>query len=899
MNNLSSSARQSIEPLEARIAPVADLVLHFISIDFPDTAVPGDSGSMTFTIENIGDDPATNKTCINIWLVPDPGAGKQPGDSVYNNGSFGRNTQVSEKIVDGAKDVALNLAPGKSTGPITKKFTLPDMILGQDTVPPTDIYFSADSYHPFNMTPGPHYIVAEVDGGNENEPFFQYHQNDYAAPPQPFDYEYQFGSFGSRSGVDLHTSSGAFDKTTLTFNGPSADFFSSGSGMGRINVVNSTTGGGAHPTFDNLAFTGTSASSSAGVGVFKGKTGGDHIALHDISADAALGKLLMPGVDIDGNMTFNGALGTLQLGKIGGSGKTLTIGGSAGSDPATKVTLGRVNDLDLTAPAGLAMLQVTDWQKGGASDSITTPFKGFALGGANIGGQLSGNTFHSTGATNKIGDIYAVSANQWSMNAEGDAGNVGTVQDITGATALGITAKSFANFKVGGTLGNHITATGDNGEMVGIKSVTAKSIDGIKISAATAGILSIETGAWNNGGQLTAEWVKSIKAKSGDFTPVLSITGPSFSGTTPNVPKGIGGGIGTATIFGALKSTWNVKWNINNLTAGSADASWKLAGADQSAGNLATIVNDLEIKGAVPASMTAAGFGKVSFGGDFTGSLMAVGDVNAALNGKIESFKAAKVIGGVFSATGEVTKFTAQQWTGGSIMAYDFNDVTFTGGKDVQGDFASAMLKVTGPTAAQGIHNLTVKGNLDAVTLDVSNGIVTGISADRWIGGSLNALSLLSLKVNGDKARKEEGNLSGVNINLSDGAAKLMKVDVANYIDNTKIETFGKIGTITALGFTKSSIKTGFGKSLDKLTVEGKTAGQIFFAGTDVNAGTIGAILLRNVGESNGGTPFGVTADLIAKYLRTKDGAVQKSLSDKSDPDSTLDTAGDYRLVIV
>jgi hypothetical protein len=366
------------------------------------------------------------------------------------------------------------------------------------------------------------------------------------------------------------------------------------------------------------------------------------------------------------------------------------------------------------------------------------------------------------------------------------------------------------------------------------------------------------------------------------------------------VPKGIGGGIGTATIFGALTNapgkSWNVKCNIGSITAGSADSSWKLVGADASAGNLATNVFDLEIKGAVAASMTASSFGKVTFGGDFTGSIMAGG-----IAGGIESFKAANVVGGVFSATGGVAKFSAQQWTGGSIAAGDFSDVTFTGGKNLPGNFASATLKVTGPGSSDGIHNLTVKGNLDAVSIDVSNGIVNTISADRWIGGGLNAISLLNLKVNGDKARKEAGDMSGVNINLSDPAAKLLKVDVAGLIDNSKIVTFGNIGTITALGFNNSFITAGSSKTLDKLTVEGKTAGQNFFAGTNVNAGDIGTIVLRNVASSNGGAPYGVTAKRIAKYVRFQDGGLGQSYVgiDSSNAPADPDTVGDYKLNIV
>src|SRR4051812_22469373 len=183
MRRPTSGAVGLIEMLEPRIAPagVSELVLHFVSMKFPDVAVPGDSGSMTFTIENIGDAPATNNTCINFWLVPDL-LGTTPIDSVFNNGLYGYNEGNAEKIVDGLKDVPLNLAPGKTTAPITKKFTLPDMILGEDTVVPSALLFGyGGGYHPFNMTPGNHFIVAEVDGASENElPFVSNHKNNYA-----------------------------------------------------------------------------------------------------------------------------------------------------------------------------------------------------------------------------------------------------------------------------------------------------------------------------------------------------------------------------------------------------------------------------------------------------------------------------------------------------------------------------------------------------------------------------------------------------------------------------------------------------------------------------------------------------------------------------------------------
>src|SRR4051794_21299126 len=52
---LIKTAVSSLEPLEARIAPA--YVLHTVvtAVHLPDVVVPGDSGSVTFTVTNAGD----------------------------------------------------------------------------------------------------------------------------------------------------------------------------------------------------------------------------------------------------------------------------------------------------------------------------------------------------------------------------------------------------------------------------------------------------------------------------------------------------------------------------------------------------------------------------------------------------------------------------------------------------------------------------------------------------------------------------------------------------------------------------------------------------------------------------------------------------------------------------
>jgi len=79
----------------------------------PDFAVPGDTGSITVQIENVGDTPTNHDavTCINIWMSDDNG----PGLAALNGGQDSSHV----KIVDGLKDVNVaNLAAhgGKENG---------------------------------------------------------------------------------------------------------------------------------------------------------------------------------------------------------------------------------------------------------------------------------------------------------------------------------------------------------------------------------------------------------------------------------------------------------------------------------------------------------------------------------------------------------------------------------------------------------------------------------------------------------------------------------------------------------------------------------------------------------------------------------------------------------------
>jgi len=191
---------------------------------------------------------------------------------------------------------------------------------------------------------------------------FPSHQNDYAAPPQPFDYEYHLApSARERRGL-AHLERNLRHRD-IDVRRTSADFFMAGTGMGKINVVNAT-GGARTPDFRQSRLHRHAAGSSAGVATFQGQDRGRPLALHDITADAAMGSSAHAERGHRRDVTFNGGSASCNS-PDRRQRQDAHDRGSAGSDPATKVTLGRVNDLDLTRRPGLAMLQVTDWQKGG------------------------------------------------------------------------------------------------------------------------------------------------------------------------------------------------------------------------------------------------------------------------------------------------------------------------------------------------------------------------------------------------------------------------------------------------------------------------------------------------------------------------------------------------------
>ena len=660
MNISAHPLHSFIEPLEARIAPAfADLVLQFVSIKFPDVAVPGDEGSMTIKITNIGDAPATHPTCINFWLVPDPGAGVAPGDSVYLANGF--NTSKSEKIVDGLKDVALNLAHGE-TKEITKKFTLPDMVLGGFLVAPTDFHSGGGGVEPFNMTPGPHFIVAEVDGASENDPpiWFLYHQNNFAASPSAFDYQYKLGNVSPANGVVGQPRTGV-SLNAVDADGTHVVFDLKGPGSGAFTLPNSF----SDPAITDLALKGTSAASIVSFTVPKSKTGDGRITLNNLSADAALKGIKFPQANVTGNVAIAGALEDLVLGDIGGVGKSVTLGAGI-TDKPVDITFGHVSDLDLTVAGKIGKLDVADWTNPNADpDLITAPsihqltsdgdfaasFTGGNVDSATIAGALRGGTWN-TATIEKLtaGEI----ASNWKLE------NSTAVKALTvkGPVAGQLNSLFFNQLEFEDFSGT-INAYGNFGRIMSLK---AAKVSNPTITA--TGLVKLITVEQWTGGSITAQDYGGIvvtgkgKDVKGDLKDVFILQASLSAAGIGIIVKGI---MANVTINGTgmdIREISADEWSGGTVLAGSL-RTLKLIGnkADGVNGDL----NGVNISLTKPAS----GAGTVQVAGFINNST-----INAA--GSIGTVQALGMTDSTISASG--AEGIAKLWikgkeTGGVFFA--------------------------------------------------------------------------------------------------------------------------------------------------------------------------------------------------------------------------------------
>lgn len=529
-----------LEPLEQRIAP-AGVAVSGVSLKFADTTVvPGEAGSVTFTIENTDAAAAySGKATIRILLST---------DTVFGN----------DFILETLQNVPIKLA---ADGKLKKtvKFSVCPLELKGVSVP-TD----GTDYH----------ILVQVLPSGASAGL--------GASPNTLEYVYQFGDVGNRKGVTLKglDESGEFYTIGLK-----------GGGTGSVTV-------GANPM---ISFTGMTAKSIASSSLLSTPL---HDSINRISADAAMKSILFPGASVTGDISLNGGIETLLLGNTGGTGADLVIGGSkpvksitlgqvkdlninaaAGITTLQAIDWEAVGADTITAPF-LTNLKALGAPKafieGDFAASLNLSGSGapkdVTLSKAEIAGSLTGGTWDINGVNSKTLKIVAEAAGGWKLDAEGSVKDVllkgsktvpGLLVGDKSDDGFTLRAKTFGSVVATGAIDAKIVATGaDAKTKIAIGDLVTPSFNGAVVEAATGGIKRLTAGEWINGGKLKANWLETLDCdgknagKSSDFTAAVEVAG--------EVSGSLAFGVKTVSVDGALRgSTWEVPNGIQGLVANS------------------------------------------------------------------------------------------------------------------------------------------------------------------------------------------------------------------------------------------------------------------------------------------------------------------------------------------
>ena len=828
-----------IEPLEARIAPAfVNLGVTIDSMKLPNVAVPGDTGSITYTVTNHGDDHFSSRTlCVNLWLTKDTSPVPLNQDIVY--------LATHQKFLDGEPNIVMKLAPSGSHGDSvtrTVKFNLPDLMLGA-AINPNFVFGSSTAY---NLGPGTGYhIVVEVDGAFLVDPFF--HDNNSAASPA-FEWAYKFGAVGTRKDVILHGTE---------IDGTTADFDLSGPGTGTVQLVNNL-GVGGH--FVNLSFAGTGATSFASAGIFKSRTSDDHITLNSIASISPLGQLKMAHAFVlNGDVDLAPGIQLLQLGDLTGLGNEVSIGSAA--KPAT-VILGQVKNFGLTATGGIASLTALDWTETGvavAKNTITAPFitkfsatgkktasiagdvmvnlalsgvdaRGQALGVARIHGALRDCEWTVTG-TGKIDDIITDEIANWKLDAEtSSVASLYSAHDLINTPLASLKAHDFGIITVAGRLTTALSiggvdATGSSLDKLSASSVVATTL----IAAGTIGTLDL--GEWLGGGTIIAQRVgilvtDGLFGTTGDFTAQFDLVGSGSSSLAT---------LGRVKIAGALSDptsratgSWHIDGKIGSLIAGSIASSFSIDNPDAApAQTIRPSLGSLKVAGNLDGRIKLDHIDTASVGGTFTGSLKANANAGDFVK-TITSLKFGVVSGGVLQTDALIKVITAVNWDGGNlnISAGGIGSFKLTGGtaQHLPGFFKNSGITITG--------NFPESLNLLSVDAEMSNVILT----------------------------------------LPHGAKQILVESLSGSTINAAGATIAKIVVSGVRGSTTPA-----------------------FTATNISAGTITALSLANVDPV--ASAYGITADKVGGYVRYDNGRLLRNLRSLDAP-GTPDIVGNYKLTI-
>ncbi len=425
----------------------SDLSAEITKNTLPSVFVPGDKGSITLKVTNVGTVASQGTLAALVYLST---------DTTLDGGD----------IVLAATNVAfkprtVNVKVGKSTT-ISGKVVIPD-----------------------NIPLASYYLIAQVVEPDANAPI----ANNAPASANPFESRVSFGQVGDRKNVKLTFVDGNSTKSTFSLSGP---------GMGDV-----TFNGDGHPS---IVLSGTTLSSKLTVGA----TGGTKVGfVDDITVNGPLGTVNAAKVQLVGNVTIAGDAKSIVLAGTfdDGAQHVLTVGGAT----PVELKLGNVTNTSITSTAPLKTLAANLWVDNDVTaDVITSPWIGsaaikgnfagnLALSGAGAPAGLSLKSFAATGEltgtswqiTGDVGTIRTKSfvASSWVANISGALKSLTTKGQFSGTIAaanvgtlaIGLDANG-SRVLVGTSFGpNGVEGGGDDTRAPGV--LTKLTIGGAAIDA--------------------------------------------------------------------------------------------------------------------------------------------------------------------------------------------------------------------------------------------------------------------------------------------------------------------------------------------------------------------------------------------------------------------------------
>lgn len=871
---MKSSPPAFIEFLEPRIAPAFILDTVVTKLVLPDVVVPGDSGSVTFTVTNSGDSD----------FAPGGGFFGAPGgihvDFTSTNTGAGFTMSGPE-----FEDSMPRIAAGK-TAKITKAFKIPALDLASPDLPEGSIFVRVD-------------VRAD---------------NDYAySTGLPF--EFKFGDVGNRVNVSL---------AAADSDGTQAKFILAGAGTGDLDVA-----GGAV----NLSFTGTDKGSAGGMTA----TGGDGlIEINNISASAIMSKVAMVKLDATGNLNFpNGLALGLQLHDIGGvaTDKSLTIGNAAGN--SVSLIFNRVADMDFNIAPGIHAMKVGEWLdlnadadvltakviegfatepvKNGASGdfmadiSVTEGSDGIGLGSAKINGDLRGGVWIFGAASPlSVGKIAAGDTTNWRLKATGAVAKI-TLDSLDDSAIAASTPAIEAQFLgelavVGDVKAGLIQITGAE-EQVAIKNfLVGGALQLTHLNAPGGGILKMAVGSWNGtGGKLDTKYVGTLLVTDDNiqnhFGATLNLPGPDVimaNGKRKfDAPGGIKGSLTTAIFALGMTGNWTVGSNIISLTVldGSTDSSWVLQG-DANFSFLGALKVDAFLNG----RLTMSDFGKIE-ASVISATLEATETMDRdgeSSFGGFGSITAKQHISAMdVTATGTIGKISAADWSIGTVTAQTIGSVRIASvpAQGFAGDLANVTFNLSGRSGSLIVSaiDVSVSGALKSVQFNLSNSYLDDFSAGSWDGGGISGGGIDSMRIRGD--------LQNVQFSMHApffGLAAIKLLDVDGLVKSLTLTSDSPLGKISA-GAMNGVQMTAATQDLDSLVITGLRDPGSYFVGNNINLNKIGTIVVRNVDP---GTASTFSVESVANYKRFDGKALAKTIIADEGPTPAADTAGLYSFTI-